>query len=106
MTDYLPEVYRGFRQQYPEVAEAYDALAVKCHASGPLDDRTRRLVKLGIAVGINSEGAVRSHARRALDEGVSPEELRHAVLLGLTTIGFPEMNAALKWVDTVIEKHP
>jgi alkylhydroperoxidase/carboxymuconolactone decarboxylase family protein YurZ len=79
---------------------------VKCHASGPLDDRTRRLVKLGIAVGINSEGAVRSHARRALDEGVSPEELRHAVLLGLTTIGFPEMNAALKWVDTVIEKHP
>ena len=102
---YLPSVYTVFRQQFPEVARAYDELAVKCHEGGPLDEKTRRLVKLGIAVGQNSEGGVRSHARRALDMGVSPDELRHAVLLAFTTAGFPRMNAAMEWLDEVMERH-
>ncbi|MBA7709702.1 hypothetical protein ES703_118625 [subsurface metagenome] len=47
---------------------------------------------------------MRSHARRALAEGVSPEELRHAVLMAFTTAGFPTMIAAVKWVEEVIGK--
>jgi alkylhydroperoxidase/carboxymuconolactone decarboxylase family protein YurZ len=33
------------------------------------------------------------------DAGVSPEEIRHAILLTLTTIGFPRAMAALSWVQ-------
>lgn len=102
---YLPDIYKGFKQQFPEIAKAYDELAIKCHGWGPLDEKTRRLIKLGVAIGLSSEGGVRSHARRALDDGVTAEELRHAVLLALTTAGFPTMIAAMKWVDEVIEKH-
>jgi 4-carboxymuconolactone decarboxylase len=102
---YLPDVYRGFQKQFPEIAKAYDELAIKCHNWGPLDEKTRRLIKLGIAISMSSEGGVRSHARRALDEGVTPDELRHTVLLAFTTAGFPTMIAALKWVDKVITKH-
>jgi alkylhydroperoxidase/carboxymuconolactone decarboxylase family protein YurZ len=102
--EYLPEVYKDFQKHYPEIASAYDALADKCHDAGPLDKKTRRLIKLGVAVGINSEGAVRSHARRALQEGISSDEIRHAVLVTLTTAGFPTMIAAMKWVDEVIAK--
>ena len=29
--DYLPEVYQDFRQAFPEIAGAYDDLAMKCH---------------------------------------------------------------------------
>ena len=101
---YLPEVYRDFQKNYPEIARAYDALADKCHESGPLDQKTRRLIKLGVAIGINSEGAVRSHARRAMQEGISADEIRHAVLMTLTTAGFPTMIAALKWVEEVLVK--
>ncbi len=100
---YLPEVYKDFVKQYPEVSKAYDALADSCHEHGPLDKKERRLVKLGIAVGLGSEGAVKSHARRALAEGISADEVRHAVLLALTTIGFPTMVAAMKWVEEVIK---
>ena len=57
---YLPEIYKEFVKQYPEVSKAYDALADSCHEHGPLDKKTRRLVKLGIAVGLGSEGAVKS----------------------------------------------
>lgn len=102
---YLPDVYTEFQQQFPDITKAYDELALKCHGWGQLDEKTRRLVKLGIAIGLNSEGGVRSHARRALEEGISADELRHAVLLALTTAGFPIMIAAMKWVDKVIEKY-
>jgi 4-carboxymuconolactone decarboxylase len=102
--NYLPDIYKEFQQKFPEVARAYDELAGKCHDWGPLDEKARRLVKLGVAMGLNSEGAVRSHARRALEEGITADELRHAVLLAFTTTGFPTMIAAMKWVDEVIEK--
>lgn len=102
--NYLPDIYKEFKQQFPKVAEAYDALAVGCHDWGPLDKKTRRLMKLGIAIGLSSEGGVRSHARRGLEEGISPDELRHAVLMAFTTAGFPTMIAAMKWVDEVIDK--
>lgn len=102
---YLPNIYREFMQQFPEIAKSYDELAAKCNGWGPLDERTRRLIKLGLAIGLNSEGGVRSHARRALEGDITADELRHAVLLAFTTAGFPATIAAMKWVDEVIEKH-
>jgi alkylhydroperoxidase/carboxymuconolactone decarboxylase family protein YurZ len=38
--------------------------------------------------------------------GITPKEIRHAVLLGLTTIGFPKMIAALNWVHEAFEEGP
>jgi 4-carboxymuconolactone decarboxylase len=51
MTDYLPEVYHQFERRYPVVKEAFDALGSAEHDAGPLGERERRLIKLGIAVG-------------------------------------------------------
>jgi alkylhydroperoxidase/carboxymuconolactone decarboxylase family protein YurZ len=102
----LPFSYERFRKEYPGIDREYDRLAKKCHASGPLNEKVRRLVKLGIAIGSQSEGAVKSHTRRALALGISSREIRHAVLLGLTTIGFPKMIATLNWVHEVFEEAP
>jgi len=99
---YLPAPYRRFVENYPQLAESYEQLANACHEAGPLIEPVRRLIKLGIAVGLQSEGAVKSHARRALEAGATPEEIRHAVLLALTTTGFPGMIAALEWIEEVI----
>jgi alkylhydroperoxidase/carboxymuconolactone decarboxylase family protein YurZ len=100
---YLPDVYRHFERAFPEVHIAHQDLAQRCYDAGPLDQRSARLVKLGIAIGAQAEGAVRSHARRALAEHVRPEELRHVGLLALTTIGFPHTVAGLGWIEEVIE---
>jgi alkylhydroperoxidase/carboxymuconolactone decarboxylase family protein YurZ len=102
--DYLPEAYKGFQRRFPEISETYAELAIRCHNGGPLDEKTRELVKLGIAIGLSSEGAVRSHARRALAAGVTAEGVRHVVLMSLTTAGFHAMIAAMKWVDEVLKK--
>ena len=100
---YLPEIYRSFEAAFPEVHAAHEQLARRCYEVGPLDERSARLVKLGIAIGAQAEGAVRSHARRALAEEMHPEELRHVGLLALTTIGFPHTVAGLGWIEEVIE---
>lgn len=99
---HLPAIYQRFAQVYPEVHAAQEALAQTCYAWGPLDDRTARLVKLAVAVGAQAEGAVRSHARRALDEGHSPDEIRHVTALSLTTLGFPHTIAAFGWIEEVM----
>jgi 4-carboxymuconolactone decarboxylase len=102
MTDYLPEVYQQFSSRFPTVKEAFDALGAAEHDAGPLGEKERRLVKLGIAVGAESEGAVRSHVRKLLGVGASQDEILHAIVLALTTIGFPATNAALGWAEEVL----
>jgi hypothetical protein len=62
MTTYLPEIYERFSAEFPSVMTAYTALAEQLHAAGPLSARERRLAKLGIAIGEQSQGGVRSHA--------------------------------------------
>ncbi|MBL8755652.1 MAG: carboxymuconolactone decarboxylase family protein, partial [Planctomycetes bacterium] len=68
-------------------------------AAGPLDARTRALVKLALAVGAWREGAVRSSAGRARTAGCADAEIRHVVLLATTMLGFPSTMAALQWID-------
>ena len=98
----LPKHYRKFQKQYPEVWQAYNALGLAAHAAGPLDARTRELVKLALAVGVGSEGAVHAHVRKSLALDISPDEIRQVVMLALPTVGFPRMMAALSWVDDIL----
>ncbi len=100
---YLPRPYRDLRSDYPDLAVAYDALGVAGRAAGPLSTREQRLVKLGIAVGLSSEGGVRSHVRRGLDEGIGADELLHAIVIAIPTAGFPATAAAYRWAHMVID---
>lgn len=103
MAEYLPDIYQSFRKQQPVVASTLDRLAAAVDGAGPLDDRSQRLIKLGIAIGRGGEGAVRSSTRKALALGVSAEELRHAALLAITTAGFPMAIMASQWIDAVLD---
>ncbi|MGH9228853.1 MAG: carboxymuconolactone decarboxylase family protein [Acidimicrobiales bacterium] len=102
MSDYLPDVHLSVRRQFPEVARALDDLARVTEGAGPLPAREQRLVKLGISSGALAEGAVRSNVRKALDVGVTADEIRHTALLAITTRVFPGAVAALKWIDEVL----
>lgn len=99
-----PKRFLQFTKDFPDVAKAYEVLGDAVHSAGPLDKKTRALIKLGISTGARLEGAVHSHVHKALGVGVTPEEIRHAVLLALPTIGLPSMMAALSWIDDVLKK--
>jgi len=88
---------------FPDIWDAYTALGKSCAEAGPLGADTRRLVKLALAIGAGSEGAVHSHARQALAEGESVESLRQVATLAITTLGFPAAVAALSWIADITE---
>lgn len=98
----LPGRFVQFQKRFPEIFKAYDSLGAATATAGPLDGKMRALVKLGIAVGGQMEGAVHSHTRRAVEAGCTPEEVRHVVLLSTTTMGFPSMMKTLSWVEDIV----
>jgi 4-carboxymuconolactone decarboxylase len=95
----LPKHFVDFTEHYPKVADAYDRFGRACHNAGPLDNRLRALVKLGIAIGAGLEGGSHAQVRKAMEAGATPDELRHVALLAMPTIGFPASMAALSWVN-------
>lgn len=100
----LPKTYREFRDKHAKVWQAYEALGVAIADDGPLEAKVRELVKLGMAAAAGSEGSVDSHTHRALEAGATVEEVEHAILLGVTTVGFPRTMAALTWAAAAIKQ--
>lgn len=99
---HLPEIYQRFERQYPQVLDAFKELTEREHAAGPLSERDRRLVKLGMAIGMASRGGVKSAVRHAVQSGISPDDVRHAVVLSISTIGFPAAVASFRWVEEAL----
>ncbi len=95
-----PKTYQSFVQQYPELAEAWEAIA-EAGKKGPLDEKTTRLIKLAIAIGALREGAVHASVRKAKGLGISKEELDQVVALAVSTLGFPSTVAVYSWVQDV-----
>ena len=100
----LPKGYRKFQEAYPQVFAAYEALGQSAAESGPLDEKTRELIKLGMAAARGSESAVQSHVHRARSAGATAQEIEHAVLIGINTLGFASMMTALAWVKKALEE--
>jgi 4-carboxymuconolactone decarboxylase len=98
----MPKFYQKMEKDYKEVMEAVDRLGKAVQNAGPLDEKVTQLIKLAAAATQKSEGAVHSHARRAMEAGASPEEIRHAVILLVPTIGYPNAAAALSWVQDLL----
>lgn len=98
-TDDLPGTASDVADDHPDVWDAYSDLGAACAHAGPIDGETKRLVKLALAIGAQSEGAVHSHTRRALEEGIDPEALEHVAMLAVPTIGFPRAMAGKTWVE-------
>ncbi len=99
----LPKNFRELLKTYPDIGESYKALADGCYSAGPLDAKTAHLVKLGMSIASHSEGSTHTHVRMASKHGATDDEIRHVVLLALTTLGWPLMGAAWSWVNDVLE---
>jgi 4-carboxymuconolactone decarboxylase len=99
----LPRLFVKFREENPEITAAYEKLGDTVHRSGPLDERTRALVKISLVAGAGLEGAVHAHVRKALARGVTRDEIIHAIVLALPTLGWPRMHAAWTWANDVFE---
>lgn len=101
---YSPAYQKAFKKRYPKVSACFDDLGKFTAEAGPLDRKMQLMVKLGAAIGLGSEGDTQNLAGQALEAGLTAEELRQAVLLTVTTAGFPKMIVAMQWVEDIVEQ--
>jgi 4-carboxymuconolactone decarboxylase len=98
-----PKAYQEFVARFPKLERAWE-LINDAGGQGPLDQRTARLVKLGIAVGAMREGAVRSGVRKARAMGISAREIDQVVALAAGTLGLPSTVAVHSWLRDALGK--
>ncbi|MDW7710208.1 MAG: carboxymuconolactone decarboxylase family protein [Deferrisomatales bacterium] len=86
----LHAIFTEFKAEFPGIHEKEAALGREVHlAGGPLDERTRALIKVAVAGASRHDRALETHLAKAREVGASDEELRHALLLLIPTCGFP-----------------
>lgn len=104
MTKITSGHYLKVENRNPDFIQAVEELGKAARQAGPLDERLAQLLQLAAAAAVRSEGAVHSHTRRALEAGATAGEIRHALILLTSTIGFPNVMAALSWSDDMLDR--
>lgn len=98
----LPPTLRDFAERKPQIWEAHKRLSQACQEAGPLDRKTALLIKIGIAAAASKRTPLATHIRSALEEGVSRDEVEHAIILTATTQGLSTMMQAMKELNSVL----
>ena len=96
-SDRIPTTFKDFVEKFPDLAEAHEKIAKAVDAAGPLDAKTCSLIKIGICAGAGLDSALRSHVRRALQNGATETEIEQAIMLTMNTCGLPRTVSAWQW---------
>ncbi len=91
------DIYTTFRSEFPELSERINATSHAIHVEGgPLDEKTRALIKLAVAGAAGHLTALETHVVSARELGVSEQEIVHALLMLVSTCGFPTFMEAYR----------
>jgi AhpD family alkylhydroperoxidase len=76
-----------FRNEAPEVADAFESLINALVASKGLDQKSRQLIYIAMKAAMGDEMAVKAHVPMAKQAGATREEVVDAILMTLTVSG-------------------
>ena len=86
----LHQIYTVFKNDFPKINAAHEVLGEKIHKeSGPLPEKARWLIKIAISGASKHHLALETHVKKAREAGATDEEIKHALLLLIQTVGFP-----------------
>jgi alkylhydroperoxidase/carboxymuconolactone decarboxylase family protein YurZ len=86
----IHDTFSQFKKEFPDIYTKHEALGKEIHEnSGPLQEKSRWLIKIAVSAACNHKRALETHIRKAKAAGVTDEEVVHALLLVIQTAGFP-----------------
>ncbi len=91
------QAHSRFVTEFPAIDEAYRQLGSAAQRARPLDDRTRQMVELALAIGIRHEGPLHAHTRHPLETGVSSEAIKQVEALAPTTLAATTLECPIRW---------
>ncbi len=102
--DKIADNFKYFVSRHKEIYEAYSEYGRLIHEEGgPLDEKTRALMKVVISSVSAHDFALKTHMKKAVEKGCTKEEIEHALLLTAPTVGFPNMMESLLVLREVFE---
>jgi AhpD family alkylhydroperoxidase len=93
-----PRTIREFKKRFPDLWEAYVWYRDASDHQGPLDLKTRELIKVGVSAALGREGGLVAHITRARKSGASEEEILQAILISGPLAGMPGALAAFRMI--------
>lgn len=97
---------RHFGEQYPEIYRGYSAMVEGCRKAGPLDPKTQQLIVIATKVLRQSEKGLKAEVANGLTMGITPDEIRQAILITLRDAGYSTTVAGLVWANAVLGGTP
>ncbi len=83
-------------KNHPDLYKSYEDFGHALHEKGgPLDEKTRWLIKIAVSASSQFDFALQTHIEKAMKAGCSKEEIEHTILLTAPSAGFPRMMSAL-----------
>lgn len=104
--DTIEENLKYFMQHHGEIYAAYEDYGKLVHyKGGPLDEKTRWLIKIALSTACQYNYALRTHIIKAIKSGCSREEIEHAIMLVAPTAGFPKTMEGLLILREEVDKN-
>jgi len=103
--DVIEKNLKYLTENHGEIYDAYENFGKLVHEEGgPLDEKTRWLIKVALSTDSQYGYALRTHIQKALKSGCTREEIEHAILLVAPTGGFPKMMEGLLILRHILDK--
>jgi len=77
--------------EIPGVMQGFSALHESSLKSGALDNKTKELIALGIAITVRCDGCISFHVHDAMQAGASKEEIAETVSVAILMGGGPSV---------------
>lgn len=88
----------------PLVAETYDSFTGQCFGAGALDERTKQLIALGVALFANNEVCTYYHVQEALAKGASDAQVMEAAAVAAAAASGHVLSQGMMRVQGVLEE--
>ena len=83
-------IFSEFKKDFPKINELHEQLGKEIHENaGPLDEKSRWLIKISISAACDHKRALMTHLKKAKNSGLTDQEIKQALLLLIPTAGFP-----------------
>jgi len=87
------------RKGMPETMKGFSQMAAAATADGALDPKTKELIATAIGVAVRCDGCVAFHAKAAVKQGASREEILETLGMAVYMGGGPSMIYAAQALD-------
>jgi 4-carboxymuconolactone decarboxylase len=104
-SEMIDENLEYLTKRHGEIYDAYQKFGKLIHEEGgPLDEKTRWLIKVAVSTEGQNRYSLRTHILKAMNAGCTKDEIEHAILLVAPTAGFPKMMEGLLVLRSILDE--